>query len=499
MLRLPRLKSGSHTWRLPLSDATAGELAMGLLQDDLESRKTRFGKLLEEDASLTLWAVCRSKHWRNQAPKGTAPVAEWFAENVASLLQWSEDEVPGQSYVEQDRSEHWGDLAANSVAMACCTARLVDAGQHQWGYLCGLLYATQDWLTSCGPPLSIDDLGSATAILPKWLIELLREIELNPPRSFCAKIIAQTKPTLRQDEFADSDDTAWPEGGTDPRVAARQVRTRWQKQEGGMLHLLPRLAERLARLEVLESEFQSMLETEKLEALKALAYGASHEINNPLANISTRAQTLLRDEQDPERRRKLEVINSQAFRAHEMISDMMLFARPPELQLDRVDLVALVDDVIREMSVEAEEQGTELVRVTPDEPLTIQADHTHLSVALKALCRNSLEAVAASGQIQFFVQPADRGVSNTADDVGWSELWVSDTGPGIPPEVRRHLFDPYYSGREAGRGLGLGLSKCWRVVTEHGGQIEVQSELGRGTTFIIRLPNEACPSIRTAG
>ena len=73
------------------------------------------------------------------------------------------------------------------------------------------------------------------------------------------------------------------------------------------------------------------LEQAKLDALKELAYGASHEINNPLANISARAQTLLRDEPDPERRRALEAIQQQALRAHEMISDLMLFARPPRL------------------------------------------------------------------------------------------------------------------------------------------------------------------------
>jgi hypothetical protein len=99
--------------------------------------------------------------------------------------------------------------------------------------------------------------------------------------------------------------------------------------------LLPRLIRRLSRLDRLEREYSAELEREKLEALKELAYGASHEINNPLANISTRAQTLMREETDPERRRKLAVINAQAFRAHEMISDMMLFARPPMLERER--------------------------------------------------------------------------------------------------------------------------------------------------------------------
>ena len=68
------------------------------------------------------------------------------------------------------------------------------------------------------------------------------------------------------------------------------------------------------------------------------------------------------------------------------------------------------------------------------------------------------------------------------------EISVRDDGPGIPDEVRRHIFDPFYSGRAAGRGLGFGLPKCWRIVTNHEGRIEVDSQLGRGTSFRITLP-----------
>ncbi len=95
--------------------------------------------------------------------------------------------------------------------------------------------------------------------------------------------------------------------------------------------------------------FEKAVEQAKLAALKELAYGASHEINNPLANISTRAQTLLKQEIDPEKRRMLAAIHSQAMRAHEMIADLMLFARPPELNLKSMDLVGLLETVTKEM------------------------------------------------------------------------------------------------------------------------------------------------------
>src|SRR5260370_41381753 len=129
------------------------------------------------------------------------------------------------------------------------------------------------------------------------------------------------------------------------------------------------VAERLARLALLESEFLTSVETAKLDALKEFAYGASHEINNPLANISARAQTLLQDERDPERRRRLAAINSQAFRAHEMIADVMLFARPPRMERRDVGLAARTASRIDEMSEIAAAQHTRLMRAGPVEPL----------------------------------------------------------------------------------------------------------------------------------
>jgi signal transduction histidine kinase len=244
---------------------------------------------------------------------------------------------------------------------------------------------------------------------------------------------------------------------------------------------LPDLAQKLARLAELESEFAAALEREKLAALKELAYGASHEINNPLANISTRAQALLRDETDPERRRKLATINSQAFRAHEMIADMMLFAKPPKLVREPVDVVQLVDTVLAELAPEARSQGTQLSRVSASETLTLSLDVAQIGVAVKALLTNALEALGSGGRVEVSVR-ALHGPSS-------AEIVVSDNGPGISPEVRRHLFDPFYSGREAGRGLGFGLAKCWRIVTDHGGRIEVDSEPGKGARFTVSLPD----------
>jgi hypothetical protein len=252
---------------------------------------------------------------------------------------------------------------------------------------------------------------------------------------------------------------------------------------------MPALGERLARLAELEIDFRSAVEIAKLDALKEFAYGASHEINNPLANISARAQTLLQDERDPERRRRLAAINSQAFRAHEMIADVMLFARPPRMERREVELSALVASLIDEMSENADSQHTQLMRKGSSDALVASVDPVHLRVALKALVTNALEALAEGGRIEIEVRRGAGSAGRSGSGAGdIAEIRVSDTGPGVPLEVRPHIFDPFYSGREAGRGLGMGLPKCWRIVSQHGGRIDVESSDGRGAIFKIVLP-----------
>ncbi len=159
---------------------------------------------------------------------------------------------------------------------------------------------------------------------------------------------------------------------------------------------------------------------------------------------------------------------------------MMLFARPPQPQLANVDLVALVGEVTEELSAQAAAVNGELAFRPPTMPLEITADKTQIAVAIRAVCSNALEARAADARVEIeLVQPAT--------SPGTVQIIIRDNGPGIPPDVRQHLFDPFYSGREAGRGLGFGLSKCWRIVRMHGGDVAVDSN-ETGARFTLSLP-----------
>jgi len=252
-------------------------------------------------------------------------------------------------------------------------------------------------------------------------------------------------------------------------------------------HRLLYLLRMQSRLDELQERFDATLHQEKLASMVALAAGAGHEINNPLGSIAGRAQLLLRDERDPERRRALAKINTQAFRAHEMIADMMLFAEPPAPKRKPVELVDIVDQVLGEFAEQLEDRSIEVEWRGKYEELeqapTIEVDTAQIAVAISALVRNAVEAISDSGRISVSLRYEQQAES------AWHTFTIRDDGPGIDAATRQHLFDPFYSGREAGRGLGFGLSKAWRVITAHNGQIEVESEPGHGAKFIMRLPD----------
>lgn len=228
----------------------------------------------------------------------------------------------------------------------------------------------------------------------------------------------------------------------------------------------------------LRAWFADELQRAKLDAMKELAYGASHEINNPLANIALRAQTLLKREDDADKRKALEAMHRAAMRAHEMISDLMLFARPPEPQLKRIDLRDVATTVAEEMAPRAAEIEARLTSTRGDSPVMANADPDQLAVAVRALVENSFDARGQGGEV----------VINASIANGSACLTVLDDGPGVPDEIRSHVFDPFFSGREAGRGLGFGLPKCWRIVTNQGGTVRLENGACGGVVVTIALP-----------
>ena len=235
-------------------------------------------------------------------------------------------------------------------------------------------------------------------------------------------------------------------------------------------------------VEGLASDFEARVATARLDSIRELAYGAGHEINNPLANIAARAQALLPDEENPERRRRLATIVDQAFRARDMIGGLMIFARPPRPQPVATPVATLIANVVDSLGPAADQHGVRLVVSPPPTPLTVLVDGSQVEESLRAVVLNGIEAIAGGGTVSIEVTPEDGGDGNTC------LVTVADNGAGMSRETAERMFDPFFSGREAGRGIGLGLSKALRLIDANGGRLAVASRPRQGTTVSIRLP-----------
>ncbi len=223
---------------------------------------------------------------------------------------------------------------------------------------------------------------------------------------------------------------------------------------------------------------QERLRSAKLDALAEFAAGAGHELNNPLAVIVGRAQLLLGQAHEPDAARSLNIILNQAQRAHRILRDLMFVARPSEPRPRLCRPAEILRSCVSEFQAESESRGIRLVSEleNPDQQIWIDPDaFRHVA---QALIRNALQASTSGAKIQV-------RVSRQGHEL---RLWVADGGKGITSVEGSHLFDPFFCGRQAGRGLGLGLPRAARIVAMAGGSLNWTSSVGEGSVFQVQLP-----------
>jgi len=237
-----------------------------------------------------------------------------------------------------------------------------------------------------------------------------------------------------------------------------------------------------------------LLHSHKLRAVGTLTAGIAHEINNPLNNI-TISGAMLKEEyaslSDPERLARVDEIIGQAERAERIVRNLLDFARESEAKTERLELPRLLDETIR---LAGNQLSIARVRVTSEVPANLPAihgDRQQLHQVFLNLLLNAADAMPKGGKLII------RG--SASEDPGFAVIRVIDEGMGIPAHLLDSIFDPFFTTKTKGKGTGLGLSVSLGIVRQHGGNIKVESEVGRGTTVTVFLPVSNIPAPISSG
>ncbi len=226
-------------------------------------------------------------------------------------------------------------------------------------------------------------------------------------------------------------------------------------------------------------QFESQLsDYEKYASLAQLALGAAHEINNPLMGIMSHLE-LERREADAERREEIDQCIEGSKRISSAVRGLLDYARPNPLTLSHVSLRLLAEEAVNFVAHQPMFRNIELQNCVPADLPTITADANQLSQILMNLLLNAAQATGPGGRITILADKAKH-----ADLI---ELRVCDTGCGIAADILPHVFEPFFTTKR-GRGTGLGLSITQNYVRSHGGDIQVESLSGYGTTVRVTLP-----------
>jgi two-component system, NtrC family, sensor kinase len=241
----------------------------------------------------------------------------------------------------------------------------------------------------------------------------------------------------------------------------------------------------------LKRAHEHVLHVEKMASIGKMAAVVAHEVNNPLFGILTYSKLLrkwlvsnqIEHEKREDAMQSLDLIASESRRCGDLIKNLLTLSRTAPMNVQSTDLNSVVDRSLLLVRHQLELRTVELqLNLAKDLPL-INCDAAQIEQVLIALTINAIDAMSKGGTLWL--------ETRIIDDQSGIEIKVRDDGTGISPEVLPHIFEPFLTTNESGHGVGLGLAIAKGIVERHNGRIEVDSVLGRGTTFIINLPVEA--------
>ncbi|RJQ42093.1 MAG: HAMP domain-containing protein [Nitrospiraceae bacterium] len=239
----------------------------------------------------------------------------------------------------------------------------------------------------------------------------------------------------------------------------------------------------LQRLREADREHKKTVEvlsqTEKMVAIGRLAAGVAHEINNPLSGMTLCFKNLMEADADNLTREKLVMaINDGLQKIKNIVGHLLDFSRMTVTEKTSVNLNNLINRLLVLLNYPASKKNIEIINDLSEDISEILIDENKMSQVFMNIMINAVQAMDDGGRLT---------IRTKADD-GFCVVSIEDTGGGIAPDIMSHIFDPFFTTKGIGEGTGLGLSVSKGIVEQHGGMIEVDSEIGAGTTFRIKLP-----------
>ena len=239
-----------------------------------------------------------------------------------------------------------------------------------------------------------------------------------------------------------------------------------------------------AKQEELLAMTQQLLQSSKLATMGELAAGIAHELNNPLATVSLRTESLLGQCADDEPRRlALNIIEQEVERMTKLVGNLLQFSRRNHQQISTIDVYQEIENTLDFIEHHLRSRQINVVREFADAIPPLHADNQQLRQVFLNLLTNASDAMPQGGALTLRV-----AAGRTEHDASAIVIEFADTGTGIKPEDLLKVWEPFFTTKEEGKGTGLGLAICRRIVEEHHGTINIESEVGQGTTVRITLP-----------
>ncbi|MBI2149503.1 MAG: response regulator [Acidobacteria bacterium] len=242
-----------------------------------------------------------------------------------------------------------------------------------------------------------------------------------------------------------------------------------------------------------KAEREASAQSEKMITLGELVAGTSHELNNPLAIVTGYADLLLEEEGiSPEQRSKIESIRGSALRASNIVHSLLAFARKRKTEKVPTDVNSVIEAALRLKEYDIVTSGIRLERNLARNLPPILVDPYQIQQVLLNVINNAQDATAGTANVPVVAVKSEIGDRKVV-------IRIEDTGSGISKAELKKVFDPFFTTKPLGKGTGLGLSISYGIVREHGGEIRIQSQPGRGTQVRIELPVYECEGIDTPG